>query len=409
MMDECTVDRAFASLDEWISANGWAGYDPYDIRGQDWYVRLFGGEAWLFRKLRAALAIIESECPPVGLRKILRIRKRINPKALGLIAGAYLTRWETTGDPSYREKAEAALAWLAANHCDVYPGVSWGYPFHWQSRIFIPRGTPSVVVTATVGEAWLHHYERTQSVESLDIAKQIAGFFVNGLNRPVDTADRLCFSYTPLDHFKVHNANLFAAAFLARLGALVGNEEYRDLALRAVGYTLSEQNADGSFYYWGSEPPTTIDHYHTGFVLRNLDTVRRATSTDSIAGPLARGYAFYVEQLFTAEGVPKFFPDRLYPIDIHSCAEALLCLCQFGKEFGGLSRLATVFALTQERMRTVDGWYVAAIRRKRDRELLLTVPYIRWGQAWMLLALARLHASLRRSPAMHEESLCGSA
>lgn len=399
------VGRAFCALDEWISENGLAGYDPYDIRGQEWYVRLFGAQNWFFRKVRGAFAVLEQELPPAALRRTLRVRKEINPKGMGLIAQAYLTRWEVTDDHSWRTKAEGVLAWLADNPCRDSPGMSWGYPFHWQSRIFLPRGTPAVVVTGAIGDAWLQHYELTRASQSLDVAEKIAEFFIHGLNRPVDDGHRLCFSYTPLDDFKVHNASLFAAAFLARLGELTGNQEYSALALRAVRYTLSEQNADGSFYYWGSEPPTIIDHYHTGFVLRHLDTVRRSTSANFITDPLSRGYEFYLRQLFNADGIPNFTPDSLYPIDIHSCTEALLCVCQLGPEFGGSSMLEPVFRLTQEKMRNADGWYIAGIRERRGKEAPINIPYLRWGQAWMLLALARLEAVLRDSPIASGDSL----
>ena len=181
------------------------------------------------------------------------------------------------------------------------------------------------------------------------------------------------------------------------------------MALRAVRYTLSEQNADGSFYYWGSEPSTIIDHYHTGFVLRHLDTVRRATSVDFINEPLTRGYDFYLERLFTVDGTPKFTPDNLYPIDIHSCAEAILCVCQLGPQFGGLARIGPVFGLTQEKMLTAEGWYLAAIRQKRGREVPLSIPYLRLGQAWMLLALARLAARLNDGSLTLPEPQCASA
>ncbi len=398
------VDGAFRALDEWVMENGWAGYDPYDVRGQDWYVRFLGTQNWFFRKMRGVFAVLERELPPAALRRILRIRKEINPKGMGLIASAYLTRWETTNDQSWRAKAEDVLTWLADNPCRDYPGISWGYPFHWQSRIFLPRGTPAVVVTGTIGDAWLHHYELTRASQSLEIAEKIAEFFIGGLNRPVDEDDRLCFSYTPLDDFKVHNASLFAAAFLARLGHLTGNRDYAELALRAARYTLSEQNPDGSFYYWGSEPPTIIDHYHTGFVLRHLDTVRRSASADFITDPVARGYRFYLERLFTTDGVPKLTPDSVYPIEIHSCAEAMLCICQLGAEFGGESTLAPVFRLTQDKMKGSGDWYIAEIRQKRGNEVRVEIPYLRWGQAWMLLALAKLEAALQKSPMFPQES-----
>jgi hypothetical protein len=393
-------------LDRWISDHGWAGYDPYDIRGQDWYVALFGTQNALFRRVRGALALLEYRMPPLGLRRVLRIRKEINAKGMGLFASAYLTQGVATGDPAHYQKAEETLAWLADNQSRGYPGVSWGYPFHWQSRVFLPRGTPSSVVTATVGDAWLQHYEVTQSPRSLALLEGIADFFQSALNRPVEDEERLCFSYTPLDQFKVHNASLFAAAFLARFGALSGNADLKRLALKAVRYTLSEQNKDGSFYYWGSEPATIIDHYHTGFVLRHLDTVRRVLSADFIEAPLSRGYNFYVNQLFTTAGIPKFTPDNIYPVDIHSCAEALLCICQLGPRLGGLERLRPVFEYIQEKMLSPDGWYFAALHEKNEREFPVRVPYMRWGQAWMLLALARLQFRLYETPLSNTDAAC---
>ena len=59
-MNSKSVERAFVELDQWITENGWAGYDPYDIRGQDWYIRLFGAQNWFFRKLRGAFSGIQT-------------------------------------------------------------------------------------------------------------------------------------------------------------------------------------------------------------------------------------------------------------------------------------------------------------------------------------------------------------
>lgn len=385
--------RAFDALDDWITANGWAGYDPYDVRGQDWYVRLFGWQNWPSRKLRGALALIEHRLPPAALRRALRIPKAINAKGMGLLANAYLIRSESSADEESRTKADAILDWLARNPSEGYPGISWGYPFHWQSRVFLPRGTPSVVVTATVGDAWLRHYETTAAADSLKILEGIAEFLTRGLNRPVDDGDRLCFSYTPLDDFKVHNANLFAAAFLAKLGQLTSNENYLDLALRSVRYTLAEQNEDGSFYYWGSEPATIIDHYHTGFVLRHLHTVLDCTGSQSISEPLHRAYDFYLERLFDADGAPRFTPDTRFPIDVHSCAEALLCINQLAPSFGGGHALEPTFRFSQENMLSSDGWYYAALQRRAGKVRAVEIPYLRWGQAWMLLAFASVAAA----------------
>ena len=73
------------------------------------------------------------------------------------------------------------------------------------------------------------------------------------------------------------------------------------------------------FNYWGSEENSVIDHYHTGFVLRNLDIVSVATGADFIIEPVKLGYDF----LFKKSIFKWYFnrtPEQLYPIDIVTCA-----------------------------------------------------------------------------------------
>lgn len=397
-----SASSAFASLDEWVDANGWAGYDPYDIRGQGWYVKLFG--SWMPGKLRTALFILERSFPQRGLRRFLRIKKEINCKGMGLLAQAYLSRFRATQDSQWLKRAESILQWLTANPAPDYQGMSWGYPFHWQSRMFFVRGTPSVVVTGTVSQAFLEHYEITGSQASADVLAQIAVFFETELNRPIETDEQVCFSYTPLDDFQVLNASLFAAAFFAQWGSMHQSDKHIELARKAAAYVIDQQNEDGSFYYWGNEPPTPIDHFHTGFVLRHLDTIRRQLDDNSIETPLARAHEFYLAELFDADGVPKHTPDSRFPINIHSVAEALLCLSMLNGPTDWSQRAANVMRFAQESMLHHEGWFVAEIRKSRGRELKMEVPFMRWSQAWMLLGFARVCEAAASSDLPEESS-----
>jgi len=384
-----TISRsAFYDLDTWIDKNGWAGYDPYDIRGQDWFL-LFRGQSKLQKKTRSVLSLVEKAFDPLSIRKFLRIKKEINPKGMGLLASGYISAYKATKNEVYLHKATSILNWLADNCSDNHSGKSWGYPFHWNSRIFIPKYTPSVVVTGVVGAAFLDYYELTGDEKFHLILNDIATFFMKSLNRPVNDTSQVCFSYTPLDQFKVLNASMFAAAFLARLSIYTDETKYADLAIRAARYVISEQRVDGGFNYWGSEENSVIDHYHTGFVLRNLDIVSVATGSDFIIEPVKRGYDFYLKNLFS-NGVPKRTPEQLYPIDIHSCAEAILCLNQFQGRYGGKDYLEDVVRFTLTNMQHDDGWFIYQIVKKNNNEFKLNIPYMRWGQSWMILALARL-------------------
>ena len=115
-----------------------------------------------------------------------------------------------------------------------------GIHFIGNLEFFFPKGTPSSVVTGTVADAWLEHYLITGSERSLDVCRGIADFFLTCLNRFEKKPGQLCFSYTPLDNFRVHNASLFVANFLARFGKIEKNREFINFALNAVRYTISE-------------------------------------------------------------------------------------------------------------------------------------------------------------------------
>ncbi len=36
--------ESITKLDSWITTNGWAGYDPYDIKGHPWCLKLIGNQ-----------------------------------------------------------------------------------------------------------------------------------------------------------------------------------------------------------------------------------------------------------------------------------------------------------------------------------------------------------------------------
>jgi len=390
-VDADRLQDALSRLEHWLERNGWAGYDPYDIRGTPLFLRLqrLGPKAsFPVRALRRTLFSLANRYP-LAMRRLLGVRKRINPKSLGLLALGHLARFEATGKDNHRQRAVACLEWLEANAQPAYAGACWGYLFDWHTRVEIPAGTPSAVVSAVVGWAFLEAYQLLDDHHYLDVARSTANFFLHDLNIDRLDASRACFSYTPLDHFHVHNANLFVAAHLGRVGALTGETPYAEAAKLAVAYTLGEQNDDGSWYYWG--PPDelnhVVDHYHTGFVLRCLDRLCDIGASDSSQweGALERGLRFYLEHLFEDSGLPKLKPNTTYPVDIHSCAEAILCLTQLGRRYpAAKAQLSRVLNWTLGEMQAADGhFYYRKYAHRSDR-----MAYIRWGQAWMLWALA---------------------
>lgn len=389
------VEQAAVRLDRWFDSNGWAGWDPFDVRENALYQRSTSG------KLGRAPAYIVRRAEtyaPVALRRALGIRRRIYPKGMGLAVAAYADLFAATGHEGYLAKAKQCAEWLENNTSDGFAGACWGYPFDWQSRILIPRGIPSSVVSAVVGDGFWRLYRVTGDERYLRVCQDITKFFLAHLRRTFQSDDAICFSYTPLDDFQVHNANLFVAEFLTRVGKETGDENLVEQGVRAGRFALREQNQDGALFYWGKAQESRyspggkpwIDHYHSGFEIRLLYGLWQNTRDSSFRKAYQAYYDFYRTTLYLEGGVPKYTPDSHYPVDIHSCAEAILCNATLLPEQAeALPLLQEVVPWTLENMEYQPGRYAYWLVQKRSKIIRVSIPFIRWGQSWMLRALSQ--------------------
>ena len=85
----------------------------------------------------------------------------------------------------------------------------------------------------------------------------------------------------------------------------------------------------------------------------------------------------------------KYFHDRRYPIDIHCVAQSIITpivLRHLCADNIGLSE--TVFRWTMDNMWDPRGFFYYRVLRFGT----IRTSYMRWSQAWMLLAMATLLA-----------------
>lgn len=380
---------ALTELRCWIEARDFAGYDPYDALNSPVLRTLSLGSKW------GRLAAIQGmKRSPVNLRRLLFVRSGHNPKALGLFLEGYARLCRNDLDDGARGQITRLMDLLESQRSSRCSGNGWGYNFDWQSRVFfVPRGTPSIVCSSFIGHALLDVWETLHEQRAIDLAVPIAQFFLRDLNRTPD-GDGFCFSYTPLDKYAVHNANLLGASLLIRLYHVTLDCVLREAALSALAYSMKYQREDGSWFY--SERPGCrwIDSFHTGF---NLESIRRFLNlgqASEYAEAYSAGLDFYARNLFLPDGAPKYFHDRLYPIDIHAAAEAITF---FSGEAAHTALAARVLSWALANMYDGFGqfWF------QKHKRFTIRVPYMRWSQAWMFRALtaygARLTLSNERS------------
>ena len=186
---------------------------------------------------------------------------------------------------------------------------------------------------------------------------------------------------------EVHNANLLGAAYLCRVARVTGDRKYLEPALEAARFSVARQHDDGSWAYGEAPTQQWIDNFHTGFNLVALRRIRDFAGTAEFDAAIRKGLAFYKSHFFRDDGAPKYFHDAVYPIDIHSAAQSIITLAEFsdsGKD--NLALAHKVLGWTLGNMRSPRGHFYF---QKRPRSTVRT-PFMRWSQAWMLLALATL-------------------
>ena len=424
-IDPTTAHR---DLWKWCRAQGFAGYDPYDALNS----RLF--QATPFKRSRTSrLAWTQfHKRSPINFRSLVCIPRERNSKAIALFALAAMADYRRDRTRETEIEGRELLDDLMWMRLKGYSGAAWGYNFDWQSRaLFVPRGTPTIVPTAFAGRALCEAAEIFGRDEYLPFARTICDFILNDLNRFEEASDEVCFSYSPLDRTRVFNASLLAAETLASVGKLAGETSLSEWAIRAARYVTRRQRQDGSWAYGADEYQSWSDSFHTAFILTSLsrlistfaygdmssgqhkplsangekagsEAFARVTPPHPVhtswegqqrafvAGAeaaLRRGYEFWSERFFLENGWPKYYPDRLYPADAHSAASAIVTLIELRGRIPGTMVLAEKIAhWAIENLRDRRGFF----HYQRRRFHTVRIPHLRWSEAWMTYALARL-------------------
>ena len=124
-----------------------------------------------------------------------------------------------------------------------------------------------------------------------------------------------------------------------------------------------------------------MDNFHTGFILDSLANYERYTKDKTYNEVFEKGLKYYKKNLFEGNIIPKYYNNSLYPIDIHSCAQAIITLSKFDKETA-----LKITDWTIKNMQKKDGSFIYRVYRTHK----LKHSFTRWGQAWMLYALSTI-------------------
>lgn len=380
------ISLAYEKLQSWCREQNYEGHDPFDGLNS----RLF--QSTPLRNSRIArLAWTQLfKRSPLNLRGVTGVPAEKNAKGAALFTLAALARFRTDRTKANEAEAQHFLDELMSLGVLGFSGIAWGYNFDWQGRAFFaPRGTPTIVPTAFAARALVEAALAFDDEIYLQIARSACDFILIDLNRSVETEEEVCWSYSPLDRTRVFNASLLAAETLATVSTLTGETELSELAVRGARYVARRQRPDGSWAYGEADFQSWSDNFHTAFILTSMSRIMG--SSDSARAEFSEtvklGYEFWRKNFFLADGWPKYYHDRPFPVDVHSAAAAIVALLELHHLDDEASVFAHEIALWSiNNLSDSRGYFYY----QRHRFYTTRIPYIRWSQAWIMYALARL-------------------
>lgn len=380
----------FISLMDYCEESNFQGWDPYDGLNSIHFQNSIFNNYRITRLIWVQLF----KRNPINLRKIMKVQKGHNPKALGLFLSGYTNIYNSYihetdslfNGEKIKETISSISEYLINLQSNQYSGSCWGYNFDWQARgnLYFKSYTPTVVATCYAVNGLLDANEILDNEKILDICISSGDFVLKDLNR-TKKENGFLFSYSPVfGNNTVYNASVLGSRLLSRLYSLTGNEEYADAARLSILACCDAQLDDGSWYYGELDIQKWKDSFHTGFILESLYDYQKFTGDYSFESNYKHGFEYYHDNFFIADGTPKYYNNNIYPIDIHCPAQFIITSIKTGMYAQNNYIVDNVLKWTIDNMMSKYGFFYY------QKNILYTnkISYMRWSQSWMFLALS---------------------
>jgi hypothetical protein len=406
----------------WLDVTGYESFDPYDLWGTaygKWARRLYYSKSLWGLPFIAPMVLSEVFFPGIrglfvrkgryatadaqlilGFLNLCESKEVIadSPKAARDFAGSRdSSQWSL-----WLGRAEELSRDLLLQSIPGYRGHCWGYPFDWQNvNGLMPRHTPHITATPYCFEAFLKLSDATNNSQYLDIARSIATFVSEDLNETPTGDNASAGSYTPYDNSKVVNASAYRTYVLFEAARRFNDKRFEEKGWRNLRFILESQLPNGAWLYAIDNPREAfIDHFHTCFVLKNLHKANAYLRDSRVTCSIRKGYDYYRTALFDAQNLPRSYAIRprlqLVRLEMYNVAEAIGLGALLRTEIPEAYELAHELArVVRERFQLSAGPFVTRVHFAGVKHCL---PFLRWPQAQMFLALTSL---LRASVPQH--------
>lgn len=390
LTDSVILDSISRLLDR-VLGERYLGYDPYDGIHS---IKLDRVRNKWFRYLMIQLQVSS----PINFRPMLGIEKGIDIKGLGLFLRAFVKlRKLNVLDPAVLDREIDWITDYLLSHSlrEKYGVHCWsGHYFKVQGRKgFLAPDQPEIISSTVIGEALLELYDETHDPSYLEVVTEIIEFLQRDLYR--DEGEIRYFAYHPDARNRVvYNATALGVGLIANRASF--SPDLTELPLEGMmEHIIRVQKSNGMWNYSyeveSRNSGTQVD-FHQGYILDPLhDFIRYRKDHGSDTGvymdALKRGADFYWNEQFLPDGRAKWRWPRIWPIDIHNLAQGIITFSKLGSISEGYLENAGIIAdWTIRNMQDQTGYFYY----QRWPWFSNRIEFMRWGQAWMMLALATL-------------------
>lgn len=384
-MNETNIYKSFNELLQFIEKENFKGYDPYDLLNSPCPFKIFGHMA-------QAIMVQVGKLFPFNIRPLLCVKKSLNPKGLGLLLSAYSILYKLTKNEKFLNTAHYLYDELKKSRSKGYDEYCWGYNFVWANPQNVhPKYMPSSVVTSFVCQGVFEYYKITGNEEVIKIIQSASQYILKYLKRTV-TNDGICLSYTEEQKDCCYNASLLSGELLSIQYVFSRDDTLYRLIKDIVSFVLAHQKDNGSWDYSIDLATGKERHqldFHQGFILCSLYRICQniGEMSSEVENAIRKGLQYYRTNQFFDNGRSLWRVPDLYPIDIHNQTQGIITFCQLSKFDEKLKDFAkTITEWTIENMQSKKGHFYYRI----FRFYTIRTPFIRWSEAWMLLAFSYL-------------------
>lgn len=382
-----TIDRTIENLFNWVIKHQYRGWDVYDGLNNPHFKNIKN----FYLKILMIQGNIYS---PINFRPFLGIQKGVDLKAMTLFSQAYALLYTTTGDKKYLGEMNNTIQFIKENSLKNDFGCdSWSshyFPYIGTDKTTLSSNTPDIIGTSQAIIALGKSYNITKNSIEAEIASSATQFLVKKLL--IENNNSPFFKYTGSDECPNHIVLNASAQAIDALSAFLNHEKNSQLQLicERVSHTLlNTQQQDGSWPYSiysnGSIKRIQLD-FHQGFIIDGLLAfLPYSDNPEKIKTCILKAANYYQNTLFRQNGTSYYRYPLPYPIDIHNQAQGIITFSKLSNlDIKWLDFAKIILIWTIQNMQDKKGFFY----HHKWPFFTNKIPYMRWGQAWMLLAIA---------------------